>query len=319
MRWLEVISPGLLTTVQDRGRHGFAHLGVPASGPMDLIAFRLANAVVGNDAECAALELTALGGRYRVMGGECILCLGGAVEAQVEGRVLEPWVAHRLAEGSELMIGRLQRGLRAYLAVAGGVDVVPVLGSRATLTRASLGGLEGRALAKGDRLPLGAPSDIGRRRCSHAQLTSLYSSGPLCVVMGPQQAAFTQASLLAFLHGRYRVSVHADRMGYRMAGPVLAHLHGADMVSDAVVPGSIQVPGNGQPIIALHDRQTTGGYPKIATVIGADLPRVGQLRPGQSVAFRAIAVAEGVARWRRLQEGIAACLQHIQSTEVSWL
>lgn len=319
MRWLEVISPGLLTTVQDRGRYGVAHLGVPASGPMDLIAFRLANAVVGNDAECAALELTALGGRYRVMGGECILCLGGAVEAQVEGRVLEPWVAHRLAAGSELMIGRLQRGLRAYLAVAGGVDVVPVLGSRATLTRASLGGLDGRALAKGDRLPLGEAADIGRRRCSHAQLTSLYSSGPLCVVMGPQQTAFTQASLLTFLHGRYRVSVHADRMGYRMEGPALAHLHGADMVSDAVVPGSIQVPGNGQPIIALHDRQTTGGYPKIATVIGADLPRVGQLRPGQSVAFRAIAVAEGVARWRRLQEGIAACLQHIQSTEVSWL
>ncbi|WP_434670753.1 biotin-dependent carboxyltransferase family protein [Klebsiella sp. B345] len=319
MRWLEVISPGLLTTVQDRGRYGFAHLGVPASGPMDLIAFRLANAVVGNDAECAALELTALGGRYRVMGGECILCLGGAVEAQVDGRVLEPWVAHRLVAGSELMIGRMPRGLRAYLAVAGGVDVVPVLGSRATLTRASLGGLDGRALAKGDRLPLGESSDIGRRHCSHAQLTSLYSSGPLCVVMGPQQAAFTQASLLTFLHGRYRVSVHADRMGYRMAGPALAHLHGADMVSDAVVPGSIQVPGNGQPIIALHDRQTTGGYPKIATVIGADLPRVGQLRPGQSVAFRAIAVAEGVARWRRLQEGIAACLQHIQSTEVSWL
>ena len=104
-----------------------------------------------------------------------------------------------------------------------------------------------------------------------------------------------------------------------MAGPALAHVRGADMVSDAVVPGSIQVPGNGQLIIALHDRQTTGGYPKIATLIGAELPRVGQLRPGQSVAFRAVIVSEGVARWRRLQEGIAACLQHIQSTEVNWL
>ncbi|PXW42917.1 biotin-dependent carboxylase-like uncharacterized protein [Klebsiella oxytoca] len=319
MRWLEVISPGLLTTVQDEGRRGFAHLGVPASGPMDMIAFRLANAVVGNGPECAALELTALGGRYRVMGGECILCLGGAVDAQADGRVLEPWVGHRLAEGSELVVGRIQRGLRAYLALAGGIDVEPILGSRATLTRASLGGLNGRAVAKGDRLPLAEKTVVGRRRCLHAYLTSLYSSGPLSVVMGPQQEAFTEASLLTFLHGRYRVSAHADRMGYRMVGPALVHLYGADMVSDAVVPGSIQVPGNGQPIIALHDRQTTGGYPKIATLIGADLPRVGQLRPGQSVAFRAITVSEGVARWRRLQEGIAACLQHIQSTEVSWL
>nr|WP_287855073.1 biotin-dependent carboxyltransferase family protein [Klebsiella sp.] len=319
MRWLEVISPGLLTTVQDEGRRGFAHLGVPASGPMDMIAFRLANAVVGNGPECAALELTALGGRYRVMGGECILCLGGAVDAQADGRVLEPWVGHRLAEGSELVVGRIQHGLRAYLALAGGIDVEPILGSRATLTRASLGGLNGRAVAKGDRLPLAEKTVVGRRRCLHAYLTSLYSNGPLSVVMGPQQGAFTEASLLTFLHGRYRVSAHADRMGYRMVGPALAHLYGADMVSDAVVPGSIQVPGNGQPIIALHDRQTTGGYPKIATLIGADLPRVGQLRPGQSVAFRAITVSEGVARWRRLQEGIAACLQHIQSTEVSWL
>lgn len=319
MRWLDVISPGLLTTVQDAGRCGYAHLGVPASGPMDMIAFRLANAIVGNGPECAALELTALGGRYRVMGGECILCLGGAVEAQVDGRVLEPWVGHRLAEGSELVIGRVERGLRAYLALAGGVDVEPVLGSRATLTRAALGGWQGRALAKGDRLPLAEATDAGRRHCSHPQLAALYRSGPLSVVMGPQQEAFTAASLLTFLQGRYRVSAHADRMGYRMSGPALAHLHGADMVSDAVVPGSIQVPGNGQPIIALHDRQTTGGYPKIATLIGADLPRVGQLRPGQSVAFRAVSAQEGVARWRRLQEGIAACLQHIQSTEASWL
>ncbi|MEH0833003.1 biotin-dependent carboxyltransferase family protein [Pectobacterium cacticida] len=319
MRWLDVISPGLFTTVQDAGRYGYAHLGVPASGPMDMIAFRLANAIVGNGPECAALELTALGGRYRVMGGECILCLGGAVEAQVAGRKLEPWVGHRLAEGSELIIGRIQRGLRAYLALSGGIEAQPVLGSRATLTRASLGGWQGRALRKGDRLPLAEQTDTGRRHCSHALLTSLYRCGPLSVVMGPQQEAFTAASLLTFLHERYRVSVHADRMGYRMAGPALAHTHGADMVSDAVVPGSIQVPGNGQPIIALHDRQTTGGYPKIATLIGADLPRVGQLRPGQSVAFRAVTAQEGVAHWRRLQEGIAACLQHIQSTQASWL
>ncbi len=319
MRWLEVMSPGVLTTVQDKGRDGFAHLGVPASGPMDMIAFRLANAVVGNGPECAALELTALGGRYRVMGGECVLCLGGAVDAQADGRALEPWVGHRLTEGSELVVGRIQRGLRAYLTLAGGIDTQPVLGSRATLARASLGGLNGRALAKGDRLPLAEQTDVGRRRCLHAHLTALYSSGPLSVVMGPQQEAFTDASLLTFLQSRYRVSTHADRMGYRMVGPALAHVYGADMVSDAVVPGSIQVPGNGQPIIALHDRQTTGGYPKIATLIGADLARVGQLRPGQSVAFRAITAPEGVARWRRLQEGIAACLQHIQSTEVSWL
>lgn len=319
MRCLEVLSGGLLTTVQDLGRYGYGHLGVPASGPMDPLAFQLANAIVGNSPECAALELTALGGRYRLQGGDSIFCLGGAIEAQVDGRPLAPWISHRLVEGSELVIGRVQRGIRAYLALSGGVDVPPVLGSRATLVRASLGGWQGRVLQKGDCLPLGESQEPGRRHCTHQQLTALYPSGPLGVVMGPQQDAFTAASLLTFLGERYRVSIHADRMGYRMAGPPLAHMHGADMVSDAVVAGSIQVPGNGQPIIALQDRQTTGGYPKIATLIGAELPRVGQLRPGQSVAFRAVSVQEGVARWHYQQQGLADCLQHIQSTEVSWL
>ncbi|TKI08602.1 5-oxoprolinase subunit C family protein [Martelella alba] len=319
MAWLEVLSPGVFTTVQDSGRRGFAHLGVPASGPMDAIAFRLANAVVGNTPDCAALELTAHGGRYRIGGGECLLCVGGALEAQADGRLLAPWTGHRLPAGCELVLGRVQRGLRAYLAVAGGVDVAPVMGSRATLTRAALGGWRGRALMKGDRLPLGRDTGIGRRHCPHALLTPFYGAGPLAVVPGPQQDAFTATALYTFFHGRYRIGMQADRMGYRLAGPALAHRQGADMVSDAVVPGSIQVPGNGQPILALHDRQTTGGYPKIATLIGAEFPRVGQLRPGQGLGFRAVDAEEGLARWRRLQEGIAACLKSIQSTEVNWI
>jgi biotin-dependent carboxylase-like uncharacterized protein len=318
MTCLDVISPGLFTTVQDMGRHGYAHLGVPASGPMDPIAFQLANAVVGNGHECAALELTALGGRYRVTEGECVLCVGGAIEASVDGRPLKNWVSHRLPPGSELTLGRVQQGMRAYLALAGGIHVMPALGSRATLTRAALGGWHGRPLAKGDRLPLGPENGVGQRYCAHERLVSLYGAGPLSVILGPQQEAFTTAALYTFLHSYYRVSTQADRMGYRLAGAALAHVHGADMVSDAVVPGSIQVPGNGQPIIALHDRQTTGGYPKIATLITADLPRLGQVRPGQSLAFRSVSVQDGVARWRRLQEMIIACLHHIQSTEVSW-
>lgn len=319
MSWLDVISPGVFTTVQDGGRHGYAHLGIPASGPMDPIAFRLANAVVGNGQACAALELTALGGRYRIAGGECTLCLGGAIDAQADGRPLEPWVSHRLPAGCELTLGRVRRGLRAYLAVAGGVDVTPVLGSRSTLTRAALGGWQGRALVKGDRLPLGADTGVGRRHCAHELLAPLYGAGALAAVAGPQLDAFTATASAAFFGGRYRISAQADRMGYRLAGPALAHARGADMVSDAVVPGSIQIPGNGQPIVALHDRQTTGGYPKIATLIGADLPRLGQMRPGEGLAFRAVTAQEGVARWRRLQQGIADCLQHIQSTEVNWL
>ncbi|TCV98733.1 5-oxoprolinase subunit C family protein [Biostraticola tofi] len=319
MTQLQVLSPGFFTTVQDIGRPGYGHAGVPASGPMDAIAFRLANQVVGNGPTAAALELTALGGRFRVTGGDCLLCLGGAMEAKVDGRPLPAWTGHRLKAGSELTLGPVRTGLRAYLAFAGGIDVPLVLGSRATFTRAGLGGFQGRALAKNDLLILGEDNGCGQRHCPHRLLDRLYPTGPLAVVPGPQQEAFTPTALATFYHSRYRISAMADRMGYRLAGAALGHLNGADMVSDAVVPGSIQVPGNGQPIIALHDRQTTGGYPKIATLIGADLPRLGQMRPGQGLTFRAVTPEQGAARWRQLQAGMAACLDRIQSTQVNWL
>src|SRR5476649_2713376 len=274
MTCLKVISPGVFSQIQDRGRYGYAHYGVPASGPMDPVASRLANAVVGNDPNAAVVELTASGGQYLIMEGSCLLCIGGDVPASANGVMLAPWVSHRLKAGSELRLGIMRQGMRAYLAFAGGIDVEPVLGSRATLTRAGLGGWHGRALQKGDELPLLSPAGSrGRRYCSHHLLERLYPQGPLAVIAGPQQDAFPPSAFYDFTHSRYRISAQADRMGYRLAGAPLSHLRGADMVSDAVVPGSIQVPGNGQPIVALHDRKTTGGYPKIATIISADLPR----------------------------------------------
>lgn len=318
MTHLQVLTPGLFTQVQDSGRPGYAHLGVPASGPMDPVAFRLANALVGNISGEAALELTATGGRYVIGGGECVLCIGGDLPATLDGRPLAPWISHRLPAGSELALGNLRRGMRAYLAFAGGFDLVPVLGSSATLSRAGLGGWHGRALQKGDRLPLVSSTLPGQRQCDRRLLSSLYPQGPLAVIAGPQQDAFTARTLYDFCHSHYRISRQADRMGYRLSGAPLLHKHSADMVSDAVVAGSIQVPGNGQPIIALHDRQTTGGYPKIATVASVDLPRLGQMRPGQGFYFRLIDPREAVRRWRQLQQKLEQVLAGIAASDRPW-
>ena len=283
---------------------------------MDPVALHIANVMVGNPPGIAALEMTLQGGRYEVLDAPCTVCIGGGAGAvqliRVDGsmRALAPWQAHKLAVGTQLSIGAIEYGVRAYLAVAGGIAVPSVLGSAATLTRAGLGGFEGRALRKNDVLSIGASEPPAwLRLCAPEALAALQPGGPIAVVLGPQDDHFTPKEIARFLAATYRVTPQSDRMGYRLAGPAIAHRNGADIVSDAIVTGSIQVPGNGQPIIALHDRQTTGGYPKIATVIAADLPRLGQCAPGQELRFEAVSLATAVQRWATLQQGLAALEQ----------
>ncbi|RTL67921.1 MAG: biotin-dependent carboxyltransferase [Hyphomicrobiales bacterium] len=300
---LRVLAPGLLTTVQDLGRTGYQSLGVPVSGAMDIVSFAAANAIVGNPPSAAALEIAYQGPSLVVEATSVRIAYAGPETAidilSPDGtpRRLPRLQSARLMQGETLRIGALTGSAVGYLAVEGGIDVPLMLGSRSTLTRATIGGFEGRQLRAQDRLPL-ATADAPERE--EASLPSLDLSPPerFRVVLGPQDDYFTARGIETLLTATYTVTQSSDRMGMRLDGPKLEHADGFDIVSDGIAPGTIQVPGNGMPIVLLADRQTTGGYPKIATVISADLAPLGRLRPGAQVRFEKVSVgeAQGIRR-----------------------
>jgi biotin-dependent carboxylase-like uncharacterized protein len=296
---LAVLDPGLLTTVQDLGRPGHGRLGIPPSGPLDRPAFILANRLVGNPDGAAGLELTLKGPRLEARASCLVAVTGAEMGLTVNGAAAPAWTTVPLRPGDVLAFRMAAAGCRAYLAVAGGIDVPSVLGSRATYLRGRLGGLEGRALQKGDLLPVGAPASgeaaSRGRHVPEARRPVYPAEVEARVILGPQADRFTPAGVAAFLGGSYTVTPQADRMGYRLEGPVIEHARGHDIVSDGIPLGGIQVPGEGQPIVLLVDRQTTGGYTKIATVISVDIARIGQTRPGQRVRFREVSLAEAAA------------------------
>lgn len=290
---LLLLDCGPQASVQDGGRPGFQRQGLSPSGPMDALAMAAANALAGNPAGTAVLELALAGARLRAVGGPVRLALAGApFGMSVEG---EPMADHRsftLAEGAELVLTPPRAGVFACLAVAGGPDLPDILGSRAFHRRAGLGGLENRSLRAGDRIPV---ASAGSRRERALAPLPLDADEPVRVVLGPQQERFTQGGIATLLGAAFTVSGQADRMGIALEGPAVEHgPEGFNIVSDATVFGSVQVPGSGRPIVLMADRQTTGGYPKIATVISADLRRLAQRRPGDAVRFRAVSVAEAV-------------------------
>jgi biotin-dependent carboxylase-like uncharacterized protein len=302
---LAILQPGPQTTVQDLGRAGFQAFGVPVCGALDPVALRLANALVGNGDDAAALEIRLAGPSFTVTGGSVRLAVAGA-ETMIDvttgegSRSYPAWRAVDVPEGASVRVGALRQSGCAILAFAGGIDVPKVLGARATDLKGHFGGHEGRALAAGDTLALGEAKIAG----SCLELPSppsLGFSGVLRVVLGPQQDAFTEEGLATFLGSPYHVSREADRMGMRLEGPALAFRAGADIVSDGIATGSIQAPGSGLPIVLLADHQTIGGYAKVATVISADLPAVGRLLPGAQIRFKAVSVAEA-EEVRRAQE-----------------
>lgn len=308
-----VRSPGLWTTVQDLGRPGWRASGVPVGGAADPLALRVANLLVGNPEGAAALELT-LGGPALEFGAAAVFALCGALfEAELDGEAVEPMRPYYAPEGAVLSVRRALRGCRGVLAVAGGVDVPAALGSRSTYVRARLGGYAGRALAAGDRLGVGPlPPDAERllrrlRRAGgglEAARGPFAASPPLCpaipdpsaaepavirALRGAEAARFGPHAAAGFWDAPYTVRPEADRMGARLAGPRLPPLtDDASMLSEAVAPGAVQVPPDGQPIVLLPDGGTTGGYPRIAHVAAVDMPLVGQLRPGARLRFREI-------------------------------
>ncbi len=297
MSALFVADPGLLTTVQDLGRFGHQRVGVPPSGPMDRVAFLVANRLVGNPDGAAALECTIKGPRLEVRQAATVAVTGAPMGFTVNGQAAPPWTAVPVRPGDVCGFQMASAGCRAYLAVAGGIDVPPALGSRATYLRGRLGGIGGRALQKGDALPVGAAAGAVREgRTVPETRRPPYPAERECrVILGPQDDRFTAEGIRAFLEGLYDVTPQADRMGYRLSGPEIPHVRGHDIVSDGIPLGGIQVPGERQPIVLLVDRQTTGGYTKIATVIGVDIGAIGQTRPGHRIRFRRVALAEAHA------------------------
>jgi biotin-dependent carboxylase-like uncharacterized protein len=305
---LRVKSPGLHTTVQDLGRDGFADVGVPPSGALDSVALRLANALVGNPPNTAALEVLVSGPTLEAIADSVhVAFVGGTAGVSVEDahhRNIGPGRSVHLKQGDVLKAGMIAGSSCGYIAVEGGIEVPRVLGSTSTYTRGTLGGFAGRALRAGDVLHGGAiPAERGELELA-TPLDADFDA-PIRVVLGPQEDHFTDTAIEAFLAGTYTVSAQADRMGFRLEGPVLEHTRGYNIVSDGIVSGSIQVPGSGQPIVLMRDYQTIGGYPKIATVISPDISRLGRRSPGAKVRFVKLSREEAEAIYREEEAAIA--------------
>jgi biotin-dependent carboxylase-like uncharacterized protein len=308
---LRVLSPGLHTSVQDLGRIGWQRLGVPVSGALDTSTLRIGNALVGNPAGAPALEILGSGPSLEVVAESVRVAVTGAgadLVLNAGRRVVPAWRSLTLRCGEIFRIALGPASVCGYLAIEGGIAVPAVLGSASTYARAAIGGFAGRTLQVGDPVPL-ALERVSERVELHLPSPPLAASDqPIRVILGPQDDHFTEAALGALLDARFRISPSSDRMGLRLDGPVLPHREGWDIVSDAIATGAIQVPGSGQPILLLADHQTTGGYPKIATVISADLPVVGRRRPGAAIRFTAVSVEEAEALARTKEARLAALL-----------
>ena len=305
MQALEVVGPGVHTTVQDLGRVGFQDVGLPASGPLDRVSLRLANALVGNVPNAPALEILLQGPTLKVAADSVRVALAGS-HAEIEirsgnPRRIPPGQSVTLVRDDIFRVGVIGDSLCAYLAIEGGLDVPTVLGSASTYPRGRIGGLHGRRLLRGDAIPLELNWVNARAERALARAQDLGFDQPIRVMVGPQADYFTDDALRILFSSEYTISPQSDRMGFRLEGPVLPHAKGCDIVSDGIVTGSIQVPGSGKPIVLMVDNQTTGGYPKIATVISADIPIVGRRKPGRAIRFTAVEVGVA-ARLRKEQE-----------------
>lgn len=316
---IHVVASGLLSTVQDLGRTGYQHLGVPVGGVMDAFALRVANLLVGNEEGDAGLEITITGPTLRFEADALIVLAGSDPGARLEpGGALPPWRCAHAARGAKLSFAGAPSGCRAYLAVAGGIAVPPVLGSRSTLVRAALGGVAGRALREGDMLPLGAASPLAARitRTLPPAAVARWGAGPTArpayvpravvrLLPGAHQDALDAASRTRLHAAEFVVSPQSDRAGYRLDGPRLALRAPLELLSEPVVFGTVQLPPDGRPIILMADRQPTGGYPRIGEVASADLPLLAQLRPGDTVRFRPATLAQAHAARREAERTIA--------------
>jgi biotin-dependent carboxylase-like uncharacterized protein len=295
---LRAVAPTPLITVQDAGRRGWRRYGVTGAGAMDRYSLAMANALVGNRPTEASLEFAYAGGEWAVEAASCRIAIaGGQFDIMVDGVKMPALASMRLRRGQRLRIGSAPGRVWGYLSVAGGFDIPIEFGSRATHVQSGLGGIMGRPVQAGAAVPLRydtAPNDEERAMDFVPE-----PDGPYRVVPGPQQGYFTEAALETFFAGEYEVTWQQDRMAYRLEGPELAHVNGYNIITDGVMPGCIQVPGMGQPIVLMRDAGTVGGYPKIGSVIECDLGRLAQQRPGTRLRFQTVDIAEAQMHRRR--------------------
>lgn len=319
---LEIKRPGMLTTVQDEGRWGHQSSGVPVAGAMDLRALRLGNEMLGNEPGAAALEVTLLGPEIYVEGSGAAVFAGAELGFSVNGENIGSWKAVLLKDGDVISFkGPQGKGCRGMLCVTGGIDVPPVMGSRSTHTRAKMGGLDGRALKAGDILPAGEPpalwKRLGRFTVPPETVPQYGADDPLLIITGLQEDSFTDEGKKTLFESEYVISPESDRMGCRLNGPKIGHTSaGADIVSDAIPLGAVQIPAHGMPIIMTADRQTTGGYTKIGVLSPLSIAALAQKMPGEKVRFKKASVADGEAEQKQIHEA-AERIRQLRFTYVS--
>lgn len=328
---MRIVEGGLLTTVQDLGRYGYQKIGVTPGGAMDARSHRIANMLVDNPEDAATLEITMKGPAIEFTSDALIALSGAELTAKIADVEVPRARAIAVRAGSMLTLGAAKSGCRAYLAVAGGLDVPSVMGSRSTYLRAGIGGHEGRALRAGDRLPIGPASALATTTLSEAlsddgaqpfALSGRYleddprpalDARPIRCVRGPHLDLLSTADRRSFLAETYAVSTQADRMGYRLVGTRLSPAHGKDLVSSAVTMGAVQLPLGGEPIVLMADRQTTGGYPVVAQVITADLPLLAQMKPGAKLSFSEVSISDAQDALREMHRELAGLRREIEA------
>ncbi|MEO8158603.1 MAG: biotin-dependent carboxyltransferase family protein [Betaproteobacteria bacterium] len=319
---VSVLKPGMLSTLQDRGRFGFQHLGVPVAGAMDSFSHRVANILAGNDGDEATLEITLLGPRLRFDDDALIALCGADLSPVIDAVPAPEGKPVRVRAGAVLDFGTCVAGCRAYLAIHGGFDVPVVMGSRSTYDIARLGGLQGRALRQHDVLPVGAAKGMpypglaldlagshhgfsAPKWAVNQHIEKLARSPQIVrILAGRHWDAFPAVARDALTGDGFRVAADSNRMGCRLEGPGIRSDGPLEILSEAVTFGSIQIPPSGQPIVLMADRQTVGGYPKIAEVIGVDLPLLAQLRPGERLRFELVSLAQAQALWLKREQEI---------------
>ncbi|MCD6503099.1 MAG: biotin-dependent carboxyltransferase family protein [Euryarchaeota archaeon] len=295
---IEILDPGLFSTIQDLGRKGYQKYGVPVSGVMDFISARLVNMLVGNDENSALIEFYMKGPKLKFH-SNAYFAIAGDVRAKLNGRDIHPWKRYKASSGDVLEIGTISSGSYGYIAFSGGINTEPILGSRSTYLRANIGD----KLKSGDRIPLGSHYNLPRLDYIPRSLVPKYSNSVEArIILGPDDDHFTENGIKTFFSSEYTVTPESDRMGYRLKGPKIEHSkRGPDIITDVVPLGTVQVPGNGQPIIMLADRQTTGGYARIGVVITADIPKVAQLRPGGKIRFKEVTIEKAYEELMKIE------------------
>jgi antagonist of KipI len=299
MKVFQVLKPGLFTTVQDLGRYDCLKYGVPISGAMDTFSLIAANLLVANDLNDACLETTLIGPELQALTSTQIAIAGGIASPRINGQSVPMWETLAIQEGDVISFGKMESGCRIYLSIRGGINTPLVLGSRSTYVRGGLGGIDGRKLKARDTIEAFDAFSLEAPRSMPEELVPQFTDHFIAhVVLGPQEDMFTERGIQTFLSNSYKVTPEADRMGYRLEGQAVEHKGKADIISDALLPGAVQIPKSGKPILIMRDAQTTGGYPKIAVTISSDVSMLGQAKPNDTIDFSKVTVKEAQEKAR---------------------